>query len=130
MKPQSTITFALSSFGYLDEKFLLNEVNIIDLLLGKTDESTKKMDIETEKIHTDMTNLNEIGSDYGGNYDTIIRVGTEPDIREFRVGSIILCSRSSYFRTALSSKWARKEDNVFIIEKPNVRPIVFDIILR
>ncbi|CAG8557314.1 7525_t:CDS:2 [Funneliformis caledonium] len=77
-----------------------------------------------------LNEITEINCDYGGSYDTIIRVGAEPDVKEFRAGSIILCSRSSYFRTALSSEWARKENDVFIIDKPNVRPVVFDIILR
>ena len=129
MKTQSTVTFALNSFEYL-----LNEG--IDLLLGKA--ASNKMDIEAEYFNGDYDNekshnnsCNDDKGDYGGgSYDTIIRVGTEPDIKEFKAGSIILCSRSEYFRTALSSGWARKENDFFVIDKPNVRPIVFDIILR
>lgn len=69
--------------------------------------------------------------DYGGeNYDTIIRVGEEPDVKEFKAGSIILNSRSAYFRIALSHEWARKDGDKYFIEKPNVKPHVFNIILR
>ncbi|RIA83420.1 hypothetical protein C1645_786408 [Glomus cerebriforme] len=89
------------------------------------------MDIETEYSDYDEKSDSNSSNDYGGgSYDTIIRVGVEPDVEEFKAGSIILYSRSEYFRTALSSEWARKEGDVFVIDKPNVNPIVFNIILR
>ncbi|CAB4425807.1 unnamed protein product [Rhizophagus irregularis] len=128
METQSTITSTLNSFGYI-----LNEGNIFDLLLGKpAGPTSKKMDEYSDYNEKNDSNIcNDDKNDYGGGrYDTIIRVGIEPDLKEFKAGSIILCSRSEYFRTALSSEWARKENDIFIIDKPNVRPIVFDIILR
>ncbi|CAG8712563.1 5095_t:CDS:1, partial [Dentiscutata heterogama] len=46
---------------------------------------------------------------YGpGNFDVIICVGEEPNVERFRSHSVILSKRSSYFRTALSSIWAKK----------------------
>ncbi|CAI2169619.1 7254_t:CDS:2 [Funneliformis geosporum] len=62
--------------------------------------------------------------------DVLIRVGEQPDLKKFRANSKLLSNKCSYFRTALSSNWARKEDDVFIIEKPNIRPKVFGVILN
>ncbi|EXX60550.1 uncharacterized protein OCT59_013154 [Rhizophagus irregularis] len=84
--------------------------------------------------------------EYAEDYDVIIRVGGGSNnnssnsgkntcnryIRqlEFQAHSLILRARSEYFRTALSSKWARKEGETFIFEKPNISPTVFEVILR
>ncbi|CAG8513637.1 13074_t:CDS:2 [Acaulospora colombiana] len=62
--------------------------------------------------------------------DVMIRVGEHLDVKTFYADSKLLSSKCSYFRTALSSNWARKEDGVFIIEKPNISPKVFENILR
>ncbi|CAG8572718.1 9639_t:CDS:2 [Funneliformis mosseae] len=61
--------------------------------------------------------------------DVLIRVGEQPDLKKFRANSKLLSNKCSYFRTALSSNWARKEDDVFIFEKPNIKPKVFGVIL-
>ncbi|CAG8601438.1 16414_t:CDS:2 [Cetraspora pellucida] len=45
------------------------------------------------------------------NYDVIIQVGELPHVVEFHVHSIILATRSPYFRSALSDKWATKQEN-------------------
>lgn len=81
--------------------------------------------------------------EYAEDYDVIIRVGGGSSsnsgkstcnryIRqlEFQAHSLILRARSEYFRTALSSKWAKKEGETFIFEKPNISPTVFEVILR
>ncbi|RIA99666.1 hypothetical protein C1645_746855 [Glomus cerebriforme] len=85
--------------------------------------------------------------EYAEDYDVIIRVGSKSNninsnigIRntssrytrqpEFQAHSLILRARSEYFRTALSSKWARKEGDRFIFEKPNISPVVFTVILK
>ena len=84
--------------------------------------------------------------EYAEDYDVIIRVGGGNNIvnsncgkntssryirqLEFQAHSLILRARSEYFRAALSSKWARKEGERFIFEKPNISPIVFGVILR
>ncbi|RIB08880.1 hypothetical protein C2G38_2251731 [Gigaspora rosea] len=39
-------------------------------------------------------------------YNVMIQVGKEPDIEIFNAHSNILCARSSYFKTALSERWA------------------------
>ncbi|CAB4431957.1 unnamed protein product [Rhizophagus irregularis] len=63
-------------------------------------------------------------------YDTLIQVGENKNIKEFRANSVILRSRSPYFEGALSSSWAKKENGMIIFNKPNITPNIFDIILR
>ncbi|CAB4390301.1 unnamed protein product [Rhizophagus irregularis] len=63
-------------------------------------------------------------------YDVIIQVGEEFDIEYFKAHSNILKIRSSYFDSALSSNWAKKEGNVFTFKKPNIKPNIFRIILK
>ncbi|GBB84420.1 hypothetical protein RclHR1_01100012 [Rhizophagus clarus] len=63
-------------------------------------------------------------------YDVKIIVGEEPNIKEFKAHSIILSSRSIYFRNALSPRWANKEDGVIIYNKPNISPLVFEILIK
>ena len=65
-----------------------------------------------------------------GDYDVKIIVGEEPNIREFKVHSSILSSRSIYFENAFSSRWARKEDGIIIFNKPNISPLVFEVLLE
>ncbi|KAF0388122.1 BTB-domain-containing protein [Gigaspora margarita] len=62
--------------------------------------------------------------------DTIIKVGGEPNIKEFKAHSIILSAGSPYFKTALSSRWARKENGIIIFNKPNIFPPVFETLIN
>ncbi|RIA90440.1 BTB/POZ protein, partial [Glomus cerebriforme] len=65
------------------------------------------------------------------NNDVIINVGSESNSKTFYAHSLILTSQSTYFRTALSSNWIKKDDDMNIIfEKPNVSPKIFETILR
>jgi hypothetical protein len=59
-----------------------------------------------------------------------IQVGHGSNIRVFKAHSVILRARSSYFRAALSSNWARKDGDYMILHQPNISPIVFEIILK
>jgi len=63
-------------------------------------------------------------------YNMIINVGEQPNIKQFKVHSIILRVRSPYFRVALSSEWAKVENNYIIFNKPNISPKVFEVILK
>jgi hypothetical protein len=63
-------------------------------------------------------------------YDVIIHAGENYNVKELRAHSSILCIRSQYFRTAFSNAWANKENGNFILEKPNISPKIFKIILR
>ncbi|GBC03110.1 hypothetical protein RclHR1_00050018 [Rhizophagus clarus] len=79
-----------------------------------------------ENVNDDYERLFEI--DEG--YDVIIYAGENENVEELHAHSIVLRIRSQYFRTALSNKWAKKEDGKFILEKPNISPTIFKIILR
>ncbi len=53
----------------------------------------------------------------GEGYDVIIYAGPNENIKEIRAHSIILCTRSQYFRTAFSNEWAKRKDGKFIFKK-------------
>ncbi|CAG8661617.1 947_t:CDS:2 [Cetraspora pellucida] len=74
----------------------------------------------------DFSNLLESSQDF----DTKITVGEEPNIKEFKAHSIILTTRSAYFKTALSSQWVKKENGIIIFNKPNISPSVFEILIN
>ena len=63
-------------------------------------------------------------------FDVVIQVGENQNSKEFRAHSVILRARSPYFKRALSADWATKENNMIMFNKPNISPIVFDMILR
>ncbi|GBB90448.1 hypothetical protein RclHR1_01740025 [Rhizophagus clarus] len=83
----------------------------------------------SSKITTTTTSTSGINNkdEY---YDVLIRVGEQPDVKKFQANSKTLISKCNYFHTALSSNWARKENDIFIIEKPNIKPKVFEVVLR
>lgn len=62
--------------------------------------------------------------------DVIIQTGQEPDNKEFRAHSLVLRSRSSYFRDTLSSDWAKTQGNLIILKQLDISSEVFDIILK
>ncbi|POG81698.1 hypothetical protein GLOIN_2v1470532 [Rhizophagus irregularis DAOM 181602=DAOM 197198] len=63
-------------------------------------------------------------------YDVIIQVGDNQNTKEFRAHSVILRARSPYFKGALSANWITKKNNMMMFNKPNVTPIVFEMILK
>jgi hypothetical protein len=63
-------------------------------------------------------------------FNVIIQVGENSNTKEFRAHSLILRARSQYFKSALSSKWITKKDDMIMFNKPNITPTVFDIILK
>ena len=62
-------------------------------------------------------------------YDVIIYAGENEEVKEIHAHSLILRTRSQYFRTAFSEETVKK-DGKYIIKKPNVPPQLFEIILR
>jgi hypothetical protein len=71
--------------------------------------------------------LNDSDSD---DFNVIIQAGKNQDTKEFRAHSIILRARSPYFKIAFSSDWITKKNNMITFNKPNITPIVFDMILK
>lgn len=63
-------------------------------------------------------------------YNVIIKIGQEPDLKEFNAHSIILRAQSPYFHRALSTEWRKEENGKILFEKPNVSPKIFEYILK
>ena len=70
--------------------------------------------------------------DYADDYDcnVIIKVGSKPNTREFHVHSNILKVQSPYFKRALSQNWVTKKNDMISFTKPNISPVVFELIIR
>ncbi|CAI2171154.1 9559_t:CDS:2 [Funneliformis geosporum] len=62
--------------------------------------------------------------------DVIIQAGEHYNFKKFLAHSEVLKDKSPYFRVALSSTWAKREDEKIILKKPNVSPTIFCIILE
>ncbi|RIA79352.1 hypothetical protein C1645_822669 [Glomus cerebriforme] len=62
--------------------------------------------------------------------DTEIFVGEEPDTKVFKLHSLILKTRSPFFRTAFSSNWIKTENNIIKLNKPNISVKIFDILIK
>ncbi|KAF0424047.1 btb/poz domain-containing protein 19-like [Gigaspora margarita] len=80
----------------------------------------------SEDLAEDFKNLYETKE----RYDTIITVGKEPNVASIYAHSVILCTRSSYFRRALSDEWAKRKDGYFILSNPDISVLIFNIILK
>jgi hypothetical protein len=63
-------------------------------------------------------------------YNVIIQVGENQNVKEFHAHSVILRARSPYFKGALSSNWITERNNVIMFNKPNITPVVFEMILK
>ncbi|POG81678.1 hypothetical protein GLOIN_2v1762916 [Rhizophagus irregularis DAOM 181602=DAOM 197198] len=68
--------------------------------------------------------------DDADDYNVIIQVGENNNKKEFRAHSVILRARSPYFKSALSTNWIIKKDNMITFNKPNITPTVFHMILK
>jgi hypothetical protein len=62
--------------------------------------------------------------------NVVIQAGEFPNFKKIFVHSSILKEKSPYFRVALSTTWAKKEDEKIILKKPNITYKVFYIILE
>jgi len=81
----------------------------------------------TSKFHSDLSKdlsltLNDA--------DVIIQVGDNQNTKEFHAHSVILQTRSTYFKIAFSSNWITKKNDMIVFNKPNITPTVFDMILK
>ncbi|RHZ45364.1 hypothetical protein Glove_680g50 [Diversispora epigaea] len=63
-------------------------------------------------------------------FNVLIKIGENNDYQEFKAHSVILRSRSTYFRIALSNQWVKKEGDYYIFQKSNISPETFEIILK
>ena len=79
-----------------------------------------------QEVANDLEKLLENEKDY----DVIIYAGENENVKEIHAHSLILSTRSQYFCTAFSNKWAEKKDGKYIFKKPNISLHFFKIILR
>jgi hypothetical protein len=63
-------------------------------------------------------------------HDVKIIVGEDDNVETFTAHSIILGTRSKYFQAAFYNEWTKKENNVIVFKKPNIKPQVFSILLE
>ncbi len=68
--------------------------------------------------------------DDADDYNIIIKVGENPNSKEFHAHSNILKARSPYFKRALSQNWDKKKNDMINFSKPNISPTVFEMIIR
>jgi hypothetical protein len=96
-------------------------------LIDKPNKSKEDSSLKyTNKLTNDLTNLLKNGFNL---YDVEIKVGIN-DVKTFKVHSIILKTRSSYFNVAFSNNWIRKsEDGMILFNKENVSPKIFEVLL-
>ena len=92
--------------------------------------STSLLEASKQQFHRELTNhLNNL-LENDDRHNVVIEAGEEPNVNKFKAHYYILTMRSPYFRNALSSRWARKENGMYIFKKPNISPLTFDIVLR
>ena len=84
------------------------------------------MDYDITNSFRDLSNLLENPEDY----NVKIIVGEGSNVKEFKAHSLILANRSVYFKSALSLRWARVEDGITIFNKPNISPLVFEVLIK
>ncbi len=84
-------------------------------------------------LHSSLSKELSLILDDADDYNVIIRVGENQNAKEFHAHSVILVilrARSPYFKSALSTNWITKKDNMITFSKPNITPTVFDMILK
>ena len=69
-------------------------------------------------------------SSLNDDFNVIIQVGEDHNMKEFRAHSAILQACSPYFESAFSPNWVVKKNDIIMFNKPNITPIVFDMILK
>ncbi|GBB90438.1 hypothetical protein RclHR1_01740015 [Rhizophagus clarus] len=80
-----------------------------------------------ELLAEDLTKLLTEEDD---NYDVIMIVGKDDDNETFKIHSSVLSVRTPYFKMAFSNRWKKTEGDKIKLEKPNIRPKIFKVILR
>jgi len=101
-------------------KFIQNSFN--------TKNKNKKKKI-LKNLNQRMTNFHSksISSD-SDDYDVIIQIKENQNIKEFRAHSNALTGRSLYFKGLILDKKIKNENNVIVIN--NITPTVFEMVLK
>ena len=84
----------------------------------------------TSNFHSDI--LKDISSMLidSDDYNVIIQIKENQNIKEFRAHSNILRVRSPYFKNLISADKIKNENNVITFNKPNITSTVFEIVLK
>ena len=99
----------------------------------KSKDCSNSLENKDSSMSKDCSNMNSSTSKDCSNtedYYVKIIVGKEPDIKEFKTHSAILSFRSNYFKNALSSQRAKKEDGIIVLEQPNISPLAFEVLMK
>ncbi|CAI2169200.1 16230_t:CDS:2 [Funneliformis geosporum] len=81
--------------------------------------------------NNDFDEYNYLNIPHPDGYNVLLEIGQTSNVQIFRAHSIILRARCSYFKSALSNDWCKKDDNDMIIfKKPNILPNIFKVILN
>ena len=81
-------------------------------------------------FHADLSQDLSLMLNDADDHNVIIQAGENQNMKEFRAHSNLLRARSPYFKSALSTNWVTKKDNMIEFKKPNINPTVFEIILK
>ena len=81
-------------------------------------------------FHADLSQDLSLMLNDADDYNVVIQVGENQNMKEFRAHSNLLRARSPYFKSALSANWTTTNNNVIEFKKPNINPDVFQIILK
>ena len=82
------------------------------------------------KFHANLSQNLLLMLNDSDDHNVIIQAGENTNTKEFRAHSNILRARSPYFKSALSTKWITKKNDMIEFKKPNVNPTVFEMILK
>ncbi|CAG8452729.1 14534_t:CDS:2 [Ambispora leptoticha] len=64
-----------------------------------------------------------------GRIDTVIKVGASLSQEQIFRAQFVVLKKCDYFRAAFANSWAKKKDDLFVFEKPNITPEIFYIVL-
>ena len=81
-------------------------------------------------FHADLSQDLSLMLNDADDYNVVIQVGENQNMKEFRAHSNLLRARSPYFKSALSTNWATTKNNIIEFKKPNINATVFEIILK
>ena len=84
----------------------------------------------TSIFHSNLSKDLSLILNNSDDYNVIIKVGENQNMKEFQAHSVILRARSPYFKSALSNRWVTKKNDMILFNKPNITPIVFEMILK
>jgi len=84
----------------------------------------------TSIFHSNLSKDLSLILNNSDDYNVIIKVGENQNVKEFQAHSVILRARSPYFKSALSNRWVTKKNDMILFNKPNITPIVFEMILK